>query len=83
MLQSLGGPDFLPVEHGSSPLGTDDVFILCTDGVWSALEDVHLLNLARCAPANRQRAAEELISAAVRQGGPKADNASLWIVGRT
>jgi serine/threonine protein phosphatase PrpC len=82
LLQSLGGPDFIPVEHGSSPIGGDDVFILCTDGVWSALDDAHLLNFARCAPANRQRAAEELIAAAVREGGKKADNASLAIVGR-
>jgi serine/threonine protein phosphatase PrpC len=82
LLQSLGGPDFIPVEHGSSPVGEDDVFILCTDGVWSALEDTHLLNLARSAPANRQRAAEELIATAVHGRGKNADNASLGMVAR-
>lgn len=82
LLQSLGGPDYLPVGHGSAPVGGDDVFILCTDGVWSQLDDAHLLNLARSAPENRQRAAEELIAKAVQSGGTKADNASVWIVGR-
>ena len=82
LMQSLGGPEYLPVEHGSTPVGRDNVFILCTDGVWSVLDDTHLLNLSRCAPANRQRAAGELIAKAVREGGGKADNASLWIVGR-
>ncbi len=82
LLQSLGGPDYLPVGHGSSEVGADDVFILCTDGVWTELEEAHLLNLARCAAVNRQRAAEELITTAVQAAGAKADNASLWIVGR-
>ena len=82
LLQSLGGPDYHPVEHGSSPVGDDDLFILCTDGVWSALDDAHLLNLARCAPANRPRAAEELIVNAVSEGGARADNASICVVGR-
>lgn len=82
LLQSLGGPEYLPVGHGSAPVGHDDVFILCTDGVWAQLDDAHLLNLARSAPENRQRAAEELIAKAVQSGAGKADNASLWIVGR-
>jgi serine/threonine protein phosphatase PrpC len=82
LLQCLGGPEYLPVSHGSSRVGPEDVFILCTDGVWSALSEAYLLNLARCAAQNRQRAAEELIARAVKSGGPQADNASLWIVGR-
>jgi serine/threonine protein phosphatase PrpC len=81
LLQSLGGPDYMMAEHGSSPMGAGDTFLLCTDGVWSMLDDAHLLNLARSAPENRQRAAEELIAKAVHAGGNKADNASLWIVG--
>ncbi|HEX4140846.1 MAG TPA: protein phosphatase 2C domain-containing protein [Candidatus Methylacidiphilales bacterium] len=82
LLQSLGGPEYLPVGHGSAAVGREDVFILCTDGVWSALSEAYLLNLARCSAQNRQRAAEELIARAVNSGGNKADNASLWIVGR-
>jgi serine/threonine protein phosphatase PrpC len=82
LLQSLGGPEYLPVGHGSAPVGREDVFILCTDGVWSALSEAYLLNLARSAAENRQRAAEELINRAVRSAGNMADNASLWIVGR-
>ena len=82
LLQCLGGPEYLPVSHGSSTVGLEDVFILCTDGVWSALSEAYLLNLARCSAQNRQRAAEEVIVRAVKSGGPVADNASLWIVGR-
>ena len=82
LLQSLGGPEYIPVGHGSAPVGHDDVFILCTDGVWTALNDAYLLNLARSAAENRQRAAEELIVRAVKSSGNMADNASLWIVGR-
>jgi len=82
LLQSLGGPEYLPVSHGSARVGREDVFILCTDGVWNALNEAYLLNLARSAPANRQRATEELIARAVKSGGPAADNASLWVVGR-
>jgi serine/threonine protein phosphatase PrpC len=82
LLQSLGGPEYLPVGHGASALGGDDVFILCSDGVWNALHDDHLLHLARSAAQNRQRAAEELIARAVHSGGTGADNASLWIVAR-
>jgi len=82
LLQSLGGPEYLPVGHGSTSVGPEDVFILCTDGVWSVLHEAYLLNLARSAAANRQRAAEELITRAVKSAGNQADNASVWIVGR-
>jgi serine/threonine protein phosphatase PrpC len=82
LLQSLGGPEYIPVGHGSAPVGEDDVFILCTDGVWTVLNEAYLLNLARCSAQNRQRAADELINRAVKSGGGQADNASLWIVGR-
>ena len=82
LLQSLGGPEYLPVGHGSAEVGDGDVFILCTDGVWSELDDTHFLNLARSSPQNRPRAAEEVIARAVHTAGNKADNASLWIVGR-
>jgi serine/threonine protein phosphatase PrpC len=82
LLQSLGGPEYLAVGHGSTVVGPDDVFILCTDGVWTALNEAYLLNLARSSAQNRARAAEELINRAVRNAGDKADNASLWIVGR-
>jgi serine/threonine protein phosphatase PrpC len=82
LLQSLGGPEYLPVGHGSAQVGGEDVFILCTDGVWTALNEAYLLNLARSSAENRQRAAEELINRAVRSAGSQADNASLWIVGR-
>jgi serine/threonine protein phosphatase PrpC len=82
LMQSLGGPEYLPVGHGSASVGDEDVFILCSDGVWTALSEPYLLNLARSAAANRQRAAEELINRAVKSAGDQADNASLWIVGR-
>ncbi len=82
LLQSLGGPEYLPVGHGSATVGPDDVFILCTDGVWSVIHEAYLLNLARSAAVNRQRAAEELIIRAIKSAGNQADNASVWVVGR-
>jgi serine/threonine protein phosphatase PrpC len=82
LLQSLGGPEYLPVGHGSATVGGEDVFILCSDGVWNVLSEAYLLNLARSSGQNRQRAAEELINRAVKSAGNQADNASLWIVGR-
>jgi serine/threonine protein phosphatase PrpC len=82
LLQSLGGPAYIPVDFDSCPAGSDDLFILCTDGVWNELEDGDLLRLARCLPADRAKLTRELVEAAVRNAGKRADNASLWCVAR-
>jgi PPM family protein phosphatase len=82
LLQSLGGPHYIPVEAASCSVGSDDLFILCTDGVWNEISDGDLLRLARCRPADRERLTKELIETAVTHGGKRADNASLWCVAR-
>ena len=82
LLQSLGGPEYVPVEFASCPVGSDDLFLLCTDGVWNELDDGDLLRLARCRSADRARLTRELVEKAVEHGGKRADNASLWCVAR-
>ena len=83
LLQTLGGSDFYPVELASSALGDDDLFVLCTDGVWNALSDSELLSLTGCEPNQRQSRVEELVELAVKRSGERADNASLWCIART
>ncbi len=82
LLQSLGGPDFYPPEHGSVHLSTGDLFILCTDGVWSALKDDAFSELAACPATERQRCVDDLVKSAVDHAGVRADNASTWCIAR-
>lgn len=82
LLQSLGGPVYVPVDFDSCPVGSEDLFILCSDGVWNELEDGDLLRLARCRPADRANLTRDLVENAVKNGGKRADNASLWCVAR-
>jgi protein phosphatase len=63
-------PDFsrLPVQGG-------DRFLLCTDGLWSELDDDTLRRVGQQAPA---AACDELIELACRQGG--SDNMTLQVI---
>ena len=82
LLQSLGGLDFHPPEHASAPLGGDDCFILCTDGIWTQLTDEELISAATAPAQERQTGLDQLIALAVDRAGTRADNASLWCVAR-
>jgi serine/threonine protein phosphatase PrpC len=82
LLQSLGGPDFHPPEHGSVHLSMGDLFILCTDGVWSALKEDAFSELAACPATGRQGCVDALVKSAVDRTGVRADNASLWCIAR-
>lgn len=80
LLQSLGGKDYLPVEAASADIGESDLFLLCTDGVWSGIVDSELLAVAQAEAGQRSQVVRELVQAAVRKGGKDADNASLWCI---
>ena len=62
-------PDFFDVDVGS-----DDVILLCSDGLTNMIEDEEILSIVKGA-ASLEAAAEELIETANRNGG--ADNISV------
>ena len=82
LLQSLGGAEYIPPEMGSTKLGGDDVFVLCTDGVWAEVTRTELSRVALSRPQDRPAAATALVDAAVARGGRKADNATLIVIWR-
>lgn len=83
LLQSLGGPEYIQVEVGSVQLSDHDVFLLCTDGLWSQLLESDLLAVVQAKPDQHQRLLDELIAKAAQQGGDRADNATAWLIRAT
>jgi serine/threonine protein phosphatase PrpC len=82
LLQSLGGAEYLPVEGAGSASGKDDVFFLCTDGVWMDRPEAELGKIARAPAGQRAALTSALVRQAAQAGGDRADNASLWCVFR-
>jgi protein phosphatase len=76
LTRTIGGalisrPDFL-----RQPIMTDDRFVLCSDGLWSELEDAEIGEVVGdCSPAE---ACRELLDRVVARGCP--DNASLQVI---
>jgi protein phosphatase len=67
----ISRPDFL-----RQPIATGDRFILCSDGLWSELQDAELAEVVGdCSPAD---ACRELMDRVLARGCP--DNASLQVV---
>lgn len=69
--QAVCEPDFEVIETRAG-----DRFVLMTDGVWSVLESEDVGRIAR--REDPQQAAESLVAAALRAGGP--DNATAVVV---
>jgi serine/threonine protein phosphatase PrpC len=76
ILQCLGGfaaprPD--PI--AKARLVRDDVLLLCSDGLWGALTQRHIMHSLATRPL--QEALEELAALAERRSGPQCDNVTV------
>lgn len=65
------------MDSGVLPLNDGDSFLLCTDGVWSALDEEDLVTLMLANP-DPTRAAEAICAAAVKRGS--TDNLTAMVV---
>lgn len=76
----LGGTHGAPHAEidGPHPLQAADLLLLCTDGLWSALEDDEILQAF--GTPSLQQAAEAVADRAVQVASPASDNVSLVAV---
>lgn len=77
----LGGDLKLPDMSVSKPsrVRSGDVLLVCTDGLWTGLDDDHLLVLAD--PATKlDSALVELAETAIRHNAPHSDNTSAAVL---
>lgn len=79
LMHCLGGDRQPQVDYGeSAPLGGDDVFMLCSDGLWGYFSDAELGGvLAAYSP---REAAQVLIERARDRAAGQGDNLSLVII---
>lgn len=73
----LGGPGGLPeAETASSPVLPGDTLVLCSDGLWSAIDE-GLLGEALYGDGSLQDAVEALAEEATQASFPESDNTTL------
>lgn len=73
----LGGSNRVDPEIGSAAVGAQDWFLLCSDGLWSQLDDVDLLQAAGGGSA--YGSAAQLAAQALERAGTASDNVSLVV----
>lgn len=78
LYRSLGGRRSAIPDIASGAFEPDDVFALCSDGVWEYVNDAELWQASRA--SNLERSAEQWVKTAVGRGGARADNATLVLV---
>jgi len=78
LYRSLGGEEPPRVDLGGGQVSDNDLFALCTDGVWKHVSDAELWQRACAKPLTT--AAQELVGLAVARAGPQADNATLAFI---
>lgn len=79
VLNCLGSPFDPQVEiSGAHMLRAGDHLLLCSDGVWGALDDAALVGGVMDQPL--REAVPRLVRRAAAQGGPAADNATALVV---
>lgn len=71
----LGGRNRVEPEIGSAAVGARDWFLLCSDGLWSQLEDGDLLQAASA--ERSQGGAAHMATLARQRAGTASDNVSL------
>jgi serine/threonine protein phosphatase PrpC len=71
----LGGRNRVEPEIGSAAVGARDWFLLCSDGLWSQLDEADLLQTA--AAQSAQGGAAHIAALARQRGGAASDNISL------
>jgi serine/threonine protein phosphatase PrpC len=78
----LGGDAPLPDMSvtGRKKVAPGDVLLVCTDGVWSGIEDADVASLGARADEPLERALRSLAERAVARNAPYSDNASAAAV---
>jgi len=78
LYRSLGGGQKPRPELGTAPMVRDDLFVLCSDGVWQYLNESELWVEAH--RRGLSEAATALVERAVARGGADADNSTLILI---
>jgi len=78
----IGGDPVLPemTLGGRRQLQPGDVLLLCTDGLWSGLDDERIASLGRTAPGALGEALAALGAQAVQANAPFADNTTAAVL---
>lgn len=77
LLQSLGGDDDPDPVVGVADVDAQDSFLLCSDGFWETVEPQEMADGLR-APSLAS-ATRDLVTRAVRRGGPTGDNVAVAV----
>lgn len=79
LYRSLGGEESPRPDIGKERAQWDDLFVLCSDGIWEQIHEETLWQIA-AATSQLSKAAVNLAEMATSRGGPDADNATLVII---
>ncbi len=79
LYRGLGSEELPQPELGSGQMGPDDLFALCSDGVWEHISETELWEAAMHS-RKLSIAAAALVELAATRGGPAADNATLVLI---
>lgn len=72
----MGGVALIDINDGE-PLYQDDIFVLCSDGLYRALSDEEIRSIVLANTADMQKAADTLTTAALAKNLPYQDNTSV------
>ncbi|HEY0753687.1 MAG TPA: protein phosphatase 2C domain-containing protein [Ktedonobacteraceae bacterium] len=75
--RSLGSEARVDIDTFSIPLATNDILLLCSDGLWEMVRDNQIASILTTKPSEPTAAAQTLIQAALKGGG--ADNVSVVV----
>lgn len=70
----LGGDQLPEPEFGATEVHRQDLFVLCTDGLWASVSPKEITNLAG---KNLKEGADQLVALAKTRNGEMGDNVSL------
>lgn len=77
LYRSLGGEGAPKPEIGCGRVTSDDLLVLCSDGLWERVSEAELWTAGR---QTLVEAAAALVEQAVARAGPEADNATVVLV---
>lgn len=78
LYKRLGGDNDPEPDFNSCDLEPGDLFMLCSDGLWQAIEDKQVLGILEEHPLD-QDGPEQLINLALKNGGSNCDNISVML----
>ncbi len=81
LLKALGIDESVTPDITEGSVGSEDLFLLCSDGLTNAVADVEIEELLQPGAGDLQQKVEQLIAAANNNGGP--DNISVILVRRS